>query len=147
MKSPLCVSCAHKDVIQASERAAVITRRCVCVNRLHRIAQGTAETREPTSMTSPSCELDTIAEAQMRAEKMHVHIARPAMQFELEMMMLEIAQAVGHFFLAGGDLLRPELDASRAECSRSPVPNENRGVNHSSGPSRQVRSLDPARLR
>jgi hypothetical protein len=42
----------------------------------------------------------------MCPEEMHMHIARLAMSFELEMVMFEVDQAVAHVFLSGRQFLR-----------------------------------------
>src|SRR5450432_962918 len=42
------------------------------------------------------------------AEKMHVHIARPAVGFEFKVVVLQVRQAVAHHSLAGLDRLPPQ---------------------------------------
>src|SRR4029077_10272242 len=42
------------------------------------------------------------------SEKMNVHVPRAAMSLKLEMMMLEVAQAMTHFGLARPESARPE---------------------------------------
>src|SRR5579864_5066526 len=42
------------------------------------------------------------------SEEMHMHITRPAMSFELEVMVLEIPQAMAHFRFARAEGSRPE---------------------------------------
>src|ERR1700730_7636031 len=54
-------------------------------------------------------ELDRIAETQaVRAVKMDVQIAGAAMGPELEMVMLDVGEAVAHFCGSGGDLALPD---------------------------------------
>ena len=65
-------------------------------------------------------QLDAVAEAEgVCAEEVHVHVAGLAVAFELEVMVLEVGEAVAHVLFAGLDGLLPEglavaLDADLA---------------------------------
>ncbi len=50
---------------------------------------------------------------------MNVHVSRAPMQLELEVVVLQVAQAVGHFFFAARDRLRPELLAAAGNGHRT----------------------------
>src|SRR6476619_7729626 len=65
----------------------------------------------------------------MGAEEVHVDVAWPAMGAELEVMVLDVAQAVAHLGLAAGDCARPDgstvafdadLALDRLELRRQP---------------------------
>src|SRR4029453_17661036 len=54
-------------------------------------------------------ECNALAEAEgVRAEEMDVDVAGPAMRVELEVMVLDVAQAVAHLRLAAGHHTRPD---------------------------------------
>src|SRR5665213_275517 len=70
-------------------------------NNAQRIAQRAAETGEPNFHHVAVGELHAVAETQgARAKKMHVQIDGAAMRFKLEMMMLDVREAVTHFIFA-----------------------------------------------
>ena len=76
---------------------------------MQRIAQGAAESRELNLHHIAAGETDAFAEAEaIGAEEMDVDVAGAAMRFELEMVMLDVAQAVAHFGFAGTDFFVPE---------------------------------------
>ena len=71
-------------------------------------------------MTSPSARRTPVAKTQrIRAEIMHMRVARAAVRLELEMVVLNIREAVAHLGLAGADGLRPD-DFPRALDLTSP---------------------------
>jgi len=77
---------------------------------------------------------------------MNVHVSRAPMQLELEVVVLQVAQAVGHFLSP----LEMGCDQkSRPLRVRVTVPGTvlKSGSITSSGPIEQVRNFDPARLR
>src|ERR1700734_3425559 len=87
---------------------------------MYRIAQGTAESAELDLHDVSLFQLYSLPKAQrMRAQKMDVHVSRAPMQFEFEVMMLQVAQAVGHFLLAAGNRLRPEWIAAAGDAYRA----------------------------
>ena len=66
------------------------------------VAQRPAEAIELYFHPITILELDAVTEAErVRAEEVHMHIARLAMVLKLEVVMFEIRQAVAHVPLAG----------------------------------------------
>src|SRR5882757_8468775 len=55
----------------------------------------------------------------MSAEKMNVYVSRATVQLELEMVVLQVAQAVGHFLFAARNGLRPEGPATAFYSDRT----------------------------
>src|SRR6266481_4610466 len=69
----------------------------------------------------------------MSAEKMNVYVSRATVQLELEMVMLQVAEAVGHFLFAARDGLRPEVTATAFNGHRTRHSSKIR-INHKFGP-------------
>jgi hypothetical protein len=75
-----------------------------------RIPQRPAEVLESNVHDISILKLHAGTEAQCaRAEVMDMHVAGPAMRLELEVVMLEVLQAVAHCGIAGANFLRPEF--------------------------------------
>src|SRR5258705_3723275 len=74
------------------------------------IAKCTAEARELNGHDVVVNQADVIGKAQaVRAIKMHVDVARTPVCVELEVVMLDVCQAMTHLGGAGCDVLAPEL--------------------------------------
>ncbi len=102
----------NRRLIQLNKRHD-LNRHILLAYHLYRVAQGAAESIEMNFHEVSVLQFDPLPEAQrMRAQKMDVHISRPAMEFKFEMVMLQVAQAVRHFLFAARDRLRPELLAA-----------------------------------
>ena len=65
----------------------------------------------------PSAETQAI-----RSEEMNVDVARAAMRFKFEMMMLDVRQAVAHFSFAAAERFRPQHIRRRVQSSLRPAP-------------------------
>jgi hypothetical protein len=95
---------AHKKSSQGFYR----DQRSRAAHDAQRIAQRATEAFKLDDHHIAVRELDARAEAQTaRAEIVDVQVVRAAMRLELEMVMLNIGEAVTHFFFAGLNRLRP----------------------------------------
>src|SRR5215469_2738163 len=79
------------------------------IRDLERIDERPSESFKPDLHKIAVFQLDSLAVAQtIGAEVMHVDITRAAMCFVLEMMVLDIREAMAHFRFARANLFRPE---------------------------------------
>src|SRR5690349_3738393 len=75
---------------------------------LHRISQGTAETAESDLDHVATFYLYALDKAEtVGSEEMNMHVSRPPMSVKLEVMMLDVFQAVAHLGNPGAEGLRP----------------------------------------
>jgi hypothetical protein len=78
-----------------------------------RISQRAAEAFEANLHYIAVFQREPVAKTErIRAEEMNVYVTRPAMSFVLEVMMLQIGEAVGHGGIAARDLFRPDRRAA-----------------------------------
>ncbi len=113
----------------------------------HGIPQRTAEAGELNDHHIAVLEPNAVSEAQaVRAVVMHVNIARPPVRLELEMMMLDVREAVAHLSLASGNVTRPNRAAEPldADATRHSI---EIAVDDQLGSERTLRSFEPARFR
>jgi hypothetical protein len=82
---------------------------CSAMRNAQWIPQRAAKNGEPNFHHIAIGKLQAVAETQRaRAEKMDMQIARAAVRFKFEMMMLDVREAVAHFTFAGENFLRPK---------------------------------------
>ena len=73
---------------------------------MYGIAERPSETFEADLHRVSIAEADVLAKAQRAgAEKMHMHVSRTAVEFEFEVMVLDIAETVAHLRFTGANFL------------------------------------------
>ena len=113
-----------------------------------RIAQGAAESVEPHRHDVAVAQRDAVAVAEaVGAEEMDVDVAGSAVPLVLEVVVLDVGQAVAHGLLAGGDRRGPDRGAVAFDGDSAAHQREVRIERPAPGPTRRWRSLDDARCR
>src|SRR5687768_10449803 len=100
------------------------------VDDFHGVAQRAAEAFERDLHRVAIGQLDAVAEAQRTSSVVvHVDVSRPPVGLELEVMLLDVPQAVAHLVLSGENVLRPKLGACMLDrhlaCYRAEIAVEN----------------------